>query len=487
MAAERSLVFYSWQSDLPNKTNRSFIEDALEKAAKAIRDDDSIQVEPVIDRDTVGVAGSPEISKTIFSKIDQAKVFVCDISIINSGADARLAPNPNVLIELGYALKALGENRIIMVLNDVYGIPEVLPFDLRMRRVTRYHKPKEVDSRTTQPRDMANMLKDALYIILNELDILLPGEMIQPVSTAEQARIAIKESRPDQAALVRRYMTELANKIEEMTPDFTDQEPDEQLIQAIGKSTEMVIEFASLAQTIAQMPAAKAAQAMYKGFGSILNLYTFPPDFRGTHHEFDHDLAKFLGHELFVTFFSFLIEDEQWELIADLLDQDLFARGYDFEQHSVAVPFSQISQYSRLLEQIRKQRLGSGRWSHYADLLNERHTQGELAKLVPIEQFAEADYFLFLRTELQPATQPTTIVWIPWSALYLKQPPRYILGAERIKYAQQLLRPLGIEDIDTLRARLRERAGKLAGTWGDGGRWHYPLSGFHFTTIGSRQ
>src|SRR5260370_6957057 len=130
MAAERSLVFYSWQSDLPNKTNRSFIEDALEKAAKAIRDDDSIQVEPVIDRDTVGVAGSPEISKTIFSKIDQAKVFVCDISIINSGADARLAPNPNVLIELGYALKPLGENRIIMDLNDLNDIPEHLPFHL---------------------------------------------------------------------------------------------------------------------------------------------------------------------------------------------------------------------------------------------------------------------------------------------------------------------------------------------------------------------
>ena len=180
-----------------------------------------------------------------------------------------------------------------------------------------------------------------------------------------------------------------------MTPDFTDQEPDEQLIQAIGKSTEMVLEFASLAQTIAQMSAEKAAQAMYKGFGSILNLYTFPPEFRGSHHEFDHDLAKFLGHELFVTFFSFLIEDEQWVLIADLLDQDLFARGNDFEQHSVAVPFSQISQYSRLLEQIRKQRLGSGRWSHYADLLNERHTQGELAKLVPIEKFAEADYFYY--------------------------------------------------------------------------------------------
>jgi len=486
MAAERSLIFYSWQSDLLNKTNRSFIEEALEKAAKAIRDDDSIQVEPVIDRDTVGVAGSPEISKTIFSKIDQAQVFVCDISIINHGADTRLTPNPNVLIELGYALRALGENRIIMVLNDVYGMPEVLPFDLRMRRVTRYHKPEEVDSHTTQPRDMANKLKEALLIILNELDTPLPGEIIQPVSRAEQARIAIDENRPNQAALVRQYMTELANKIEEMTPAFTDQEPDEQLIHAIGESTEMAIEFARLAETIAHMQAVKAAHAMYKGFGSILNLYTFPPDFRGTHHEFDHDLAKFLGHELFVTFFSSLIEDDQWELVADLLDQDLYARGDDFGQH-VAVPFSQISQYGLLLEHIRKLRLGSGRWSYYADLLNERHTQGDLAKLVPIKQFSEVDYFLFLRTELQPTTQPTTIVWIPWSALYLKQLPRFIQEAERIKYAQQLLRPLGVEDIDTLRARLKERTPKLEGVWGDGGRWRYPLLGFNFNTIGSRQ
>lgn len=212
VAAEQSLVFYSWQSDLPNKTNRSFIEDALEKAVKMIRDDDSIHIEPVIDRDTVGVAGSPEISRTIFSKIDHAKVFVCDISIINSGADARLVPNPNVLIELGYALKALGENRIIMVLNDVYGMPEVLPFDLRMRRVIRYHKPNEVDNWTTQPRDMANLFKNALYTILNEMDTSLPGEMIQPVSVAEQAQIAINEGRPDQAALVRHYMTELAKR-----------------------------------------------------------------------------------------------------------------------------------------------------------------------------------------------------------------------------------------------------------------------------------
>ena len=55
-------VFYSWQSDLPNNTNRSFIEQALENAAKTIRENNVIQVEPVIDRDTLGIPGSPDIS-----------------------------------------------------------------------------------------------------------------------------------------------------------------------------------------------------------------------------------------------------------------------------------------------------------------------------------------------------------------------------------------------------------------------------------------
>src|SRR5438552_12222613 len=116
-------VFYSWQTDLPSPTNRSFIETALEAATKTLREDGSIQVEPVVDRDTAGIPGSPDISSTIFGKIDQARVFVCDVSIINQGTkeERRLTPNPNVLIELGYAFKALGAHRILMVMNAAFG------------------------------------------------------------------------------------------------------------------------------------------------------------------------------------------------------------------------------------------------------------------------------------------------------------------------------------------------------------------------------
>jgi len=33
----RFVIFYSWQSDLPNATNRGFIQEALERAARNIR------------------------------------------------------------------------------------------------------------------------------------------------------------------------------------------------------------------------------------------------------------------------------------------------------------------------------------------------------------------------------------------------------------------------------------------------------------------
>ena len=123
----RRIVFYSWQSDLPNSTNRGFIQRALESAAAVIAGDDTVALEPVVDRDTEGVAGSPDIAATIFAKIAAADVVVVDVSVINKASGGRPTPNPNVLIELGYALRALGYERIILVFNRAYGAIEDLP------------------------------------------------------------------------------------------------------------------------------------------------------------------------------------------------------------------------------------------------------------------------------------------------------------------------------------------------------------------------
>lgn len=493
MAIISSLVFYSWQSDLPNATNRNFILQALEKAAKVLKNDNSLLVEPVIDRDTVGVAGSPNIAETIFGKIDQAKVFVCDISIINLNVrdyipDARLTPNPNVLLELGYALKMLGDKQIILVLNDAYGMPELLPFDLRMRRVIRYHMAKEHD-RAFERKRLEEMLTDALRASLSMIDTPLPGEVIQPVSQAEQTRTAIETNRPDQDSLVRKFMDDVVNHIDLMTPNFMGDDPDEQLIRSLEESTEIVWEFSQLAEIIAQKKAVEAGRALYKGFGGVLDLYTFPPPPRGLQYKtYDHDFAKFLGHELFVIFFSFLLREERWEFMADLLEEDLYARKADFERPDL-VSFSYLSVLLDSLDKVRKYRLKLNRLSPRADLLNERHTIGDLAKIVPIQHFAEADYFLFVRAQIHVAEDPQWPLWMPWSSIYLRQTPHFLQRAKRAKYAQQLLLPLGVEDISTLRSRLVERAGSLEKAWKTEpyrmGFWDNSLAGFDFNNIGS--
>ena len=131
-------VFYSWQSDLDAKFNRNLIEDALERALKPIKKDENTKIEPVLDRDTAGVGGSPAITDTIFGKIAAADVFVADVSVINADSKERKTPNPNVLLELGYAVSQLGWDRILLIQNTAHGEPEALPFDLRGRRVIAY-------------------------------------------------------------------------------------------------------------------------------------------------------------------------------------------------------------------------------------------------------------------------------------------------------------------------------------------------------------
>jgi len=117
-------MFYSWQSDLPNSTNRGFIESVLEAVCKKTVDASG---QPVfcVDRDTKDLPGSPDISAAILEKIDDAAIVVADVSIVvkaspvtlgeaTSGPNApmRSSPNPNVLFELGYAVKKLGWKRI---------------------------------------------------------------------------------------------------------------------------------------------------------------------------------------------------------------------------------------------------------------------------------------------------------------------------------------------------------------------------------------
>jgi hypothetical protein len=132
-------VFYSWQSDTSSKDGRNFIEHALGDAIKRILADSEIEEadrDLALDKDTKGVPGSPRIFETILSKIDRASALVADLTFCCTRPGGDPSPNPNVLVEYGYALKSLGENYIISVMNAAHGAPsrQNMPFDLLNRK-----------------------------------------------------------------------------------------------------------------------------------------------------------------------------------------------------------------------------------------------------------------------------------------------------------------------------------------------------------------
>jgi hypothetical protein len=133
-------VFYSWQSDLPRKPTRDLIRDRAAAAINRISVEVSMDDSPRLDSDTENVSGVPDIAATIYGKISAADIFLADLSIVartvplDASKKNKALPNPNVLLELGYAAAKLGWDRLVLVMNTNYGDPEELPFDLRNRR-----------------------------------------------------------------------------------------------------------------------------------------------------------------------------------------------------------------------------------------------------------------------------------------------------------------------------------------------------------------
>ena len=460
-------IFNSWQSDLPNATNRGFIGTALANVKDALQRDETVTVEPVIDRDTSGVPGSPDIALTIFGKIDGCQLFVGDVSIINHGQGGRKTPNPNVLVELGYALKSLGPERVILVMNTAYGGPEDLPFDLKMRRIVSYNMPQNATERSAERKILEQRLNVAVRAIIEHHEQTAATPVPAGPSLLDRAVEAVGNKSPQQAALIEDYMAELGVRLDQLAPDYDAAERDavpldEALVTALDGTKGTVAEFTGLARAIAAADASDAARAAYEGFRHILERYEPRPPQPGqgsvSYRAVAFDFYKFLGHELFVTLFAALIGSRRWTTVGELLAAPIYV-GRNRHGEAASLHFSKVSKKIELLE-FRKQRTRSNQISLHADLLHTRHTEGELAAVAPANEFEDADYFLYLRSVVETETEDTWQVWLAYSTLYMfSRPPRFLVEAERVGRAQAIADSLGIGDIEVMRQRVQERGG----------------------------
>lgn len=157
-------VFWSWQSDTHQPSNRYFVRDVLGELAKSLNgldgaeeaerpadgDEESREEDDVasaaddgdvlIDHDMKGFGGSGRIADRILEKIASAAVFVADVTPVAQAPGGKHVPNPNVMLELGYALHVLGEDRIVLVANKSFKAKlSRLPFDLRHRSAPTFY------------------------------------------------------------------------------------------------------------------------------------------------------------------------------------------------------------------------------------------------------------------------------------------------------------------------------------------------------------
>lgn len=129
-------IFYSWQSDLPGNKTRNFIRECIDEAIDLAQESEAVEAER--DEATMGTTGSPNIVTTLFSKIDNCDFFIADLSLCftEDRQNEKKSPNPNVLLELGYAVKTLGWERVICLCNTDYG--DKYPFDIAHNRITNF-------------------------------------------------------------------------------------------------------------------------------------------------------------------------------------------------------------------------------------------------------------------------------------------------------------------------------------------------------------
>jgi hypothetical protein len=111
-------VFWSWQSDAPPRETRNIIHDALKSSLADLAAELEEAERLEVDQGAKGVVGLNLIAEVILDKIDTSVAIVADITtvaVIGDGLERKCVPNPNVMLELGYARRSRGRGRIIPV------------------------------------------------------------------------------------------------------------------------------------------------------------------------------------------------------------------------------------------------------------------------------------------------------------------------------------------------------------------------------------
>lgn len=395
----KATIFYSWQSDLSNKTNRTLIQDALEKAARELRKDDSLGVEPVIERDTQGLPGAPDIHTAIFKRIAACDAAVFDLTFV--ARDKRSHPNPNVLLELGFALGTIGWERVVLVMNSNHGRIEDLPFDLKIKRVLSYAASDD-EAPADARNGLAAALKKALEVVLREH----PQEDRENQVKAVIA--AFHDGIPGAAARLRPELKAMFGEWRAKRPvSAAGQTAAEAVLASFDESAEQVREFTRYVTAVAECRNADGFELVLSSIEELANSQSNRTENGGTR-AVDSEFQRLLVRELITLVGAVCLATKNWDLLAMLTTRNF---TFEYDHRQINGTFAKmLCDLPVLHAQASKD--GTSQVDLVVNKIRERYASG-LGGVV-IRDLREADYFLYLANELQSAEPRAFQHWFPF-------------------------------------------------------------------------
>ncbi|MFO0896667.1 MAG: protein kinase [Pirellulales bacterium] len=283
---------------------------------------------------------------------------------------------------------------------------------------------------------------------------------------------SLRNRSPSADSLARRFTKNIASRIDAERPRYArgnDAAWPETFVSALEAATDLVADFSDVCLTIAAFNAESAATAIHREFGAIVGHYE--DNSPGSHYDVDTDYAKFLGHELYLCLIAALLNEDRLEAIGMLLHRDIFVPGRRSDEPASV---SEISEYVRTLA-VKNERDKTRFASPHGELLKQRHSIGRLGTAIPFYDLVAAEFLVVLANER----------WRPWTALYLRQTPRFLVESRSRQYADRVCAVIGVGTPAELVSTVRKRTsyiGKLfSNAW-----WHDPFDGEKLRLIGTQ-
>lgn len=285
-----------------------------------------------------------------------------------------------------------------------------------------------------------------------------------------------------------KYLNIINKELKKIKPDFSKfTEIDDGILWQINEGTQITSKFIESSLLASQYKNVEAINTIYNFFGNLFILCNKPEDFVGSYCESHFDGYRFLLYEMFVSFIAVSIKYDNWEIIGDLLINDIFIE----QKESIYIPYVNLNTFIHSLNVVRNSRLNLRRVSFVADLLKERFSNVDLSQLIPYNKFLEADYFLFMRSICKEKNTENLLsshsLWCPRSCIYLNWVPSYVKRAESKKYLDRLIKAIGLEKYEDFINNFRNNNTIFEKCFRNWIFPHNPLRNYDFDKIGTRR